>query len=219
MLILRNKLTVVFGVALMAGQMASQLAFSQALMPPAPATVPVGAAPQVPIQPMTQAHISDRNSTDQVVHHYKLGASDRVRIIVYGEPDLSGEFVVSGTGKLSLPLIGEVQGADLTISELQDEIAAKLREGYLKDPRVSAEVLTFRPFYILGEVSKPGEYPYSDGLTVLIAVAEASGFTYRAEKRKVFIKHANDAREIEVPLTQTVPVEPGDTIRIGERYF
>ena len=151
---------------------------------------------------------------------YKLGAGDKVRIIVFGESDLTGEFdVPGGVGTISFPLIGDVQAGGLTVGELQAEIEAKLKDGYLKDPRVSIEVLNYRPFYILGEVTKPGEYPYTNGLTVLNAVATANGFTYRADTRHVFIKRANDPVEHEYPLTSDIPVAPGDTIRIKERFF
>lgn len=150
---------------------------------------------------------------------YLLGPRDKLRIIVYGEEALSGEFFVSTTGKVSLPLIGDVQAAGLTVSKLQETIQTSLRNGYLKDPRVSAEVLTFRPFYILGEVTRPGEYPYNDGLTVLAAVATAGGFTYRANTKRAFIKGARDANERAVSLSSSLKVSPGDTIRIPERFF
>lgn len=150
---------------------------------------------------------------------YRLGPADKVRIITFGEPSLTGEFVVSGSGTVSLPLISEVKAQGLTTAELQTEIEAALKNGYLKDPKVSVEVLNYRPFYILGEVTKPGEYPYTNGLTVLNAVATANGFTYRADTHRVFIKRANETAEHEVDLTTTTPVAPGDTIRIKERYF
>ncbi len=152
-------------------------------------------------------------------YSYKMGADDKIRVIVFGEPDLSGEFVVNGQGTVALPLIGEVKAVGLTVRELQEQYAAVLREGYLKDPRVSIEVLTFRPFYVLGEVSRPGEYPYVNGMTVMNAIARAQGFTYRANKKKVYIKSANSAEERAVDLTQTLTVQPGDTIRVTERYF
>lgn len=150
---------------------------------------------------------------------YHLGSGDKVRIIVFGEEALTGEFFVSSAGTVSFPLIGDIPAAGLTIPQLQKAIETKLADGYLKQPRVSAEVLNYRPFYILGEVMKPGEYPYTSGLTVLNAVATAEGFTYRADTHKVFIKRATSLGEHEVPLTTATPVEPGDTIRIGERFF
>jgi polysaccharide export outer membrane protein len=155
----------------------------------------------------------------RVVPQYHLGADDKIRVITFGEDSLSGEFLINGAGKVALPLIGEVQAAGLTVSQLQQKVEAALKDGYLKDPRVSVEVLTYRPFYILGEVQKPGEYPYSNGLTVLNAVATANGFTYRANTHKVYIKRADSSAEEKFPLNSQTPVAPGDTIRIGERYF
>lgn len=150
---------------------------------------------------------------------YHLGSGDKVRIIVYGEPTLTGEYSVSGSGTISFPLIGDVPAADRTIRELQSQIETKLSDGYLLKPQVSAEVLTYRPFYIMGEVNRPGEYPYSSALTVLKAVATAGGFTYRANSRRVYIKSGNASDERAYNLTSTTPVAPGDTIRIGERHF
>lgn len=150
---------------------------------------------------------------------YKLGPGDKVRVITFGEEALTGEFQVGGSGKVSLPLVGEVQAAGLTIPEFQQAVETALKDGYLREPRVSVEVLNYRPFYILGEVKKPGEYPYTNGLTVLNAVATAEGFTYRANTKRVFIKRADSAEEREYPLTSTTPVAPGDTIRIAERFF
>jgi protein involved in polysaccharide export with SLBB domain len=103
---------------------------------------------------------------------YHLGAGDKVRIIVFGEDSLTGEFFVSGGGRIAFPLIGEIEVAGKTLPEVQAAIAAKLADGYLKQPRVSAEVLNYRPFYILGEVMKPGEYPYGD-----------AGYYYRSYRK------------------------------------
>ena len=150
---------------------------------------------------------------------YRLGTGDQVRVIVFGEESLSNEFVVDGEGAISMPLIGEVDAAGLTLQELRTRIELQLAEGYLTDPRVSAEVLNYRPFYILGEVETSGEFPYTDGLTVINAVARAGGFTYRANTRRVFIKRAGSDVEVEVTLTPTLRVMPGDTVRITERLF
>jgi len=150
---------------------------------------------------------------------YKLGPGDKVRITVYGEPTLSGEFLVSTAGKISFPMVGEIDANGLTTREITTKIATKLSDGYILNPQVSSEVLTYRPFYILGEVNKPGEYPYTSDLTVIKAVATAQGFTYRANSRKFFIRHAGDVEEHEYPLDGNVYVQPGDTIRIIERHF
>lgn len=153
------------------------------------------------------------------IPEYHLGAGDKIRVITYGEDSLTGEFFVSGAGKVSLPLIGEVDAAGLSLPEFSKAVEEKLKQGYLKDPRVSAEVLNYRPFYILGEVNAPGTYPYTNALTVKNAVATAGGFTYRANQKKVYIKRADDSKERSYSLTDTTPVAPGDTIRIGERLF
>jgi polysaccharide export outer membrane protein len=151
---------------------------------------------------------------------YRLGAGDKVRIIVFGESDLTGEFLVpGGNGTIAFPLVGDVRAGGLTVGELQGELEGQLKQGYLKEPHVSIEVLNYRPFYILGEVTKPGEYPYTSGLTVLNAVATANGFTYRADTAHVFIKHADDPVEHEFKLGSEIRVSPGDRIRIRERFF
>lgn len=149
---------------------------------------------------------------------YKLGAGDKLRIIVYGEQDLSGEFDVTGTGRVSLPLIGQVQATGLTLEEFEHEIAGKLEQGYLTNPKVSAEVLNYRPFYIIGEVDKPGQYPYTSDMTVLNAVAVAGGFTYRANTDSVFITRGGGS-EVQYQVSQQVKVLPGDVVRVPERFF
>lgn len=150
---------------------------------------------------------------------YRLGPGDKIRVIVFGEESLSGQFVVAGNGKVALPLIGEISAQNLSVPEFQEAVVAALSQGYLREPRVSAEVLTYRPFYILGEVNKPGEYPYSNGLTVLNAVATAGGFTYRAQTKKVYIRRHADVAEKAYPLAPETRVAPGDTIRVVERFF
>ncbi len=155
----------------------------------------------------------------QIDTSYALGSSDRLRITVFGHPTLSGEFEVDGRGSISMPLIGQVQALGLSTVELENTIATSLSEGYVLDPRVSVEVINYRPFYILGEVGRPGEYPYTSGLTVQNAVAAAGGFSYRANKRAVFIKSIDSNEEIAYDLTPSTVVKPGDTIRIGERIF
>ena len=151
---------------------------------------------------------------------YHLGSGDKLRIDTFGETTLSGEFEVSAAGMVDLPLVGVMAADGKTPGELSDAIMAQLlARGFLKNPQVSVQVINYRPFYILGEVSKPGTYPYSAGLTVLSAVATAEGFTYRANTKKIFIHHMGSKVEEEVPLSAATPVLPGDTIRIAERYF
>ena len=150
---------------------------------------------------------------------YTLGTGDKLRINVFGQPELSGQFVVDGTGAISLPLIGQVVATGSSSQELETTIAEKLADGFLLEPRVSVEVTNYRPFYILGEVGRPGEYPFNSGLTVLNAVAAAGGFTYRANKKIVYIKSVGADQEVKYELNTNTVVKPGDTLRISERIF
>lgn len=168
--------------------------------------------------------VSDASSAveamaERTVGEYRLGASDQLRVTVFGEPELSGEYVLDGTGTVSLPLVGDIPALNLTVREFQRAVEARYADGYLREPRVNAEVLNYRPFYILGEVRQPGEYPYTNGLTVLNAVATAGGFTYRANESFILIKGAEDSTEFRVKLDPSTPILPGDTIRVVERFF
>lgn len=180
--------------------------------PPTPrgAKTEGAAAPSISAQP---------SAVHQPGTDYLLGPGDKLRITVFEEEDLTGEFFVAGNGAISFPLIGDVNAAGKTVKMVQDAITAKLRDGYIKDPRVNAEVVTFRPYYILGEVAKPGEYPYSNGMTVLNAIATAGGFTYRANSRYVFIKRAGNSVEQRERVTGVLDLKPGDTVRVGARLF
>ena len=155
----------------------------------------------------------------QSIGAYTLGNGDQLRITIFGQPDLSGQFEVDGTGAISMPLIGQVQALGLTTPELEDHIVSILAGDYVLNPRVSAEVINYRPYYILGEVNRPGEYPFTSGLTVMNAVAAAGGWTYRANKNVIFIKNADSTEEQKIQLTTSTAIRPGDTIRILERRF
>lgn len=150
---------------------------------------------------------------------YRLGAGDKLSVNVFGESELSGEFLVGDDGRVDLPLIGAVQAQGQSVTEFQNAVVARYSSGYLKDPKVSVSVLNYRPFFIQGEVGKGGEYPYKAGLTVQDAVAIAGGYTYRANTNKAFIRRAGQDREQEVPTNQRVAINPGDIIRIPERFF
>jgi polysaccharide export outer membrane protein len=150
---------------------------------------------------------------------YILGPNDRIRLKVYGEPDITGEYEISNSGQVSIPLAGHIKAAGATTRQLEKSIAAALAKGIVRDPRVNVEIAQYRPYYILGEVKKSGEYPYRHGLTVLDAVASAGGCTYRANENKVFLRRAGAGAEETYPLDAPVPVYPGDNIRIPERYF
>lgn len=150
---------------------------------------------------------------------YRLGPADQLRVTVFGHDDLSNEYTVASNGTISFPLIGDIAASGLTVAEFQRLTETRLSEGFLKSPRVSAEIMTFRPFYILGEVTRAGEYPYTNRLTVLNAIATAGGFSHRANRNVVAIKGLNDTDETRVELTPTTFVQPGDTIRVLERFF
>jgi polysaccharide export outer membrane protein len=150
---------------------------------------------------------------------YVLGPNDRIRLKVYGEPDITGEYEISNSGQVSIPLAGHITAAGATTRQLEKSIASALAKGIVRDPRVNVEIAQYRPYYIIGEVKKSGEYPYRHGLTVLDAVASAGGFTYRANENKVFLRRAGAGAEQTYPLDAPVPVYPGDNIRIPERYF
>jgi protein involved in polysaccharide export with SLBB domain len=150
---------------------------------------------------------------------YKLGSGDRLRIVVFGEPALTGEFALDGGGTIAYPLLGEVSAAAKSTSEVRDDIAARLGAQYVRNPRVSVEVINYRPIYILGEVARPGEFPFVEGLSAFALVAKAGGFTYRANRKFVFVRHEREAVEKAYALTGSLTVRPGDTVRIGERYF
>ena len=148
---------------------------------------------------------------------YRLGDGDQIRVIVFSEPDLSGEFEVDDTGAVSLPLVGQVLAGGKTLREFEESIKEELRQGYLKDPRVSVQVLNYRPFYIIGQVNQPGEYPYVNGMNVLNAIALAGGYTPRGNTFKVRI--TRDGKEGTHPASAGTILEPGDVIRVPERFF
>jgi len=150
---------------------------------------------------------------------YILGTGDRIRLTVYGEAELSGDYEVGSTGIIALPLIGDVPAKGYSLSSFEQAVRARLAQGYLKDPRVSAQVTNYRPFFILGEVAKPGSYPYVNNMTVVNAVALAGGYTYRANKNKITIVRASDPSKAEAPVSEAAIVMPGDIIRVPERFF
>jgi protein involved in polysaccharide export with SLBB domain len=150
---------------------------------------------------------------------YRLGAGDKIHITVFNEDNLSGDYVIAPDGRITLPLAGGVQAAGMTIPQFQQAVTTKLRDGFVQDPSVTVTANDLRPYFILGEVNKPGKYSYAPDLTVMNAVATAEGFTYRADMTSIYIRHATDPSEKEVALTSTTAVLPGDTIRVSQRYF
>jgi protein involved in polysaccharide export with SLBB domain len=150
---------------------------------------------------------------------YRLGPGDKLRVGVFNREELTGEFTVGTQGRISYPLVGEVEVAGRTVPEFTNQLSEQLRNGYVRDPIVSVEIAQYRPFYILGEVNRPGAYPYSPGMTVMGAVATAGGFTYRANSRRVFVQRPGQTGEDAQPLTSATLVQPGETVRIPERLF
>jgi polysaccharide export outer membrane protein len=150
---------------------------------------------------------------------YRLGPGDKLRVSVFNREELTGEFTVGTQGRISYPLVGEVDVAGQTVPQFTNQLTEQLRNGYVRDPIVSVEIAQYRPFYILGEVNRPGAYPYSPGMTVMGAVATAGGFTYRANSRRVFVQRPGETGEQARPLTSSTMVQPGETVRIPERLF
>jgi polysaccharide export outer membrane protein len=150
---------------------------------------------------------------------YHLGTGDKVRVIVYGEDDLSGEFQVDENGNISLPMIGETRASGLTGSQLEQQVQAKFADGYLNDPRVSVQVTQYRPFYIIGQINKPGEYPYVNDMTAPNAIALAGGYTDHADDADIYVRRYGDMHEVEVPADATTRIYPGDVIRVSKSKF
>jgi protein involved in polysaccharide export with SLBB domain len=149
----------------------------------------------------------------------RLEAGDRIRVTVFGEDKLSGDYQVDTAGYVGMPLAGSVKAAGLTPPEFEKALERQLKGTYLRNPKVTVEVMTFRPFYVLGEVHKPGEYPYRAGLNVLSAIAIAGGASYRASTTEVLIQRAGTTTLQKFPQSPTVVIMPGDLVRVPERYF
>jgi polysaccharide export outer membrane protein len=151
---------------------------------------------------------------------YRLAVDDQVRIITFGQEDLTGQFKVNDRGTIAIPLLGAIPANGLTSAELEHQIAEELKQKkLLLDPSVSVEVLGYRPMFILGEVTKPGQYPYEPGMTVLTAVAIAGGFTYRAQTSYASLLRKVNGHPAEGRVPRGMEVLPGDVITILERYF
>ncbi len=169
----------------------------------------------------TQAEPPVLSASDMaIVDGYRLGAGDKLRITVYNEPNLTGEYSITPSGTVAFPLIGAIKAGGQTIEQVSQSVTASLAQGYVNNPHVSVEVLNYRPYYILGEVARPGEFPFVNGMTIEQAVAAAGGFSYRANRNHIYIRRARATEERTVVIReQPIEVQPGDTIRVGERYF
>ncbi len=150
---------------------------------------------------------------------YRLDAGDRLRIVVYGQEGLTNSYAVDAGGSITMPLIGAVRARGLTPAELARAITTKLRAGYIREPYVAAEVETYRPFFILGEVAAPGQYPYVPNMTVESAVAIAGGFSARAQKGSVDLTRVDQSGASRATVPLGTLLRPGDTVVVGERWF
>jgi polysaccharide export outer membrane protein len=149
----------------------------------------------------------------------KLQPGDKIRIYVYGEDKLSGDYQLDQSGQISLPLAGTFEAQGLTQTELEQALSKKFRSEYLKNPKVTVTIATLAPYYMIGEVKSPGEFAYRSGLNVLTALAIAGGPTYRASRSTVQIQRRGETSMREYPISASVPILPGDVIKVPERYF
>jgi protein involved in polysaccharide export with SLBB domain len=150
---------------------------------------------------------------------YKLGAGDQLRVIVYGEDDLGGSFNVDGNGFVSLPLIGPLKVAGLETGDVEKEMTVRFADGYLKEPRVNVQVVQYRPFYVLGEVNKPGPYPYTNDMSALNAITDAGGYTTKAIESGVYVRRNGDAKEVWLAADPSTKIYPGDVVRVDSSGF
>jgi polysaccharide export outer membrane protein len=150
---------------------------------------------------------------------YRLDAGDKLRVVVYGQEGLTNTYAIDAGGAITMPLIGAVPARGRTPAGLAAEISAKLRHGYIRDPSVAVEIEAYRPFFILGEVAAPGQYPYVPNMSVESAVAIAGGFSPRARRDRVTLTHTDNSGAMRVVVPLGTALSPGDTVLVGERWF
>jgi polysaccharide export outer membrane protein len=175
---------------------------------PASASV-VMAAPAAYVEPKPVRHDAA----------YHLDAGDKLRVVVYGQEGLTNTYAVSAGGSITMPLIGSVPARGRTTAGLAAEISAKLRAGFIREPSVAVEIEAYRPFFILGEVAAPGQYPYVPNMTAESAVAIAGGFSPRARRDQVTVTHTDASGTSRFVVSLASPISPGDTVLVGERWF
>jgi len=151
---------------------------------------------------------------------YRLGSGDHVKVTVFGQQDLTGDYAIDGTGRLAFPLIGAIDASGMTAHDLEKAIGTKLSPDFIRNPHVSVQIMSYRPFYIVGEVKTPGSYAFVSGMTVINAVALAGGFTYRAREDDFYVTHmGQDGKRVRTEASPDSRIEPGDVITVRERYF
>jgi polysaccharide biosynthesis/export protein len=199
--------------------MPSYPATSHAAVPPiAPhyAPVPVAAPPP----PVILANTAPGGCAGvSPVDNYALDAGDRLRVVVFGQEGLTNSYIVDAAGAIAMPLIGLVMARGATTDELAARIATKLKDGFIREPHIAVEVEAYRPFFILGEVTAPGQYPYVARMTVETAVAIAGGFTPRAFRKNVIVSRNTNGCPLRISVPLTFPLHPGDTVSVQERWF
>lgn len=169
--------------------------------------------------PVAPAAVASASGNSQDLEAYRLGPGDKLKVTIFGHPQESGEFEIDGLGFVAYPLLGRVEAKGRTVSELTDFIRVELNRTFIVDPRVSVEVLNYRPFYIYGEVNRAGSYPFVSGLTVRRAVAIAGGFTRRARNAPVTLVREGSVGVTKYDAQLEVPVLPGDIIEVERRLF
>jgi protein involved in polysaccharide export with SLBB domain len=184
----------------------------------------MAARPGYLAQPAANGYYQTLNGAQQAAYQpseaarmnpgYVLGPGDKIKLTVYGETDLSGDFTIDGTGLVALPLVGQLRAAGYSAAQLEQAVGSALSKGYLKSPRISVEVSTYRPFYIIGAVNRPGEYPYVNHMNALNAVALAGGYQNNAVESVVFIRREGSNREEQMPTDRTTAIYPGDVVRV-----
>jgi len=194
------------------------MAAPQVYVPPVAAPAPVAAAPVVASTPY-EAYAAAPSMPVRYDAGYRLDAGDKLRVVVYGQEGLTNTYTIDAAGSITMPLIGQVGARGRSPAALASEISAKLRNGYIREPSVAVEIESYRPFFILGEVQAPGQYPYVPNMTVESAVAIAGGFGPRARRDHVTLTHTdtNGVARYVVPLGTALG--PGDTVQVGERWF
>jgi polysaccharide export outer membrane protein len=189
--------------------------------PPSAPTRSVAAVP--PRQPETAPYAAVPVSYAEALPYqpppYALDAGDKLRIVVFGQDGISNAYIVDAGGNVNLPLIGTVPARGSTTQQLSQRITARLKQGYVREPHVTVEVETYRPFFILGEVTTPGQYPYVADMTVEKAIAIAGGFAPRAYKQTVELTHTARGQQIKSDVPLSYPLRPGDTLLVKERWF
>ncbi|XIA63078.1 polysaccharide biosynthesis/export family protein [Bradyrhizobium sp. TZ2] len=174
-------------------------------------------APSAPAAPLAVAYAGRAPGRYDAAYH--LDAGDRLRVVVYGQEGLTNTYAIDAGGSITMPLIGPVRARSRTTAGLAAEISAKLRGGFIRDPSVAVEIEAYRPFFILGEVAAPGQYPYVPNMTVESAVAIAGGFSPRARRDRVTLTHTDESGTARFVVPPATSLSPGDTVLVGERWF